>query len=250
MKQEIRWEKLNQIILDCGSIREVTKFCTTTINLVQEIIPFDQGRVYFINDNNEVYDEYLLGVDKVVTQAYHEYYSRIEDGHYSATKRMSRMRNKKIYAIDWNNQPVSDRFIKEHLKPQGIHYSTGFMLTDLQDSPKALFCLDRTGYVNYSETDMRTLRYIDSHLNNLHKNLYVVPPGRDSNFFSNMHIDEDLTRREKEIVELMMDGVLPSSISDKLHISISTVYKHINHIHRKLNVSNRQELIVKLNRKY
>lgn len=52
-----------------------------------------------------------------------------------------------------------------------------------------------------------------------------------------------LTRREREIVDLILKGDTNSTIADRLFISESTVKKHINNIFRKLQITNRWELL-------
>ena len=55
-----------------------------------------------------------------------------------------------------------------------------------------------------------------------------------------------LTKREQEVVELLCRGLSPAHVSKTLKISVSTAYKHIAHIYKKLNVSSQQELLVKV----
>lgn len=55
----------------------------------------------------------------------------------------------------------------------------------------------------------------------------------------------DLTNREQELVYLIIIGNSNKEISNKLHISLSTVKNHIYNIYRKVNVKNRFELINK-----
>ena len=55
-----------------------------------------------------------------------------------------------------------------------------------------------------------------------------------------------LTPREIEIVDLISQGVKPQGIANTLYISLATTYKHLQHIYEKMNVSNNQELMVKL----
>ncbi|HEX3035559.1 MAG TPA: GAF domain-containing protein [Thermodesulfobacteriota bacterium] len=57
------------------------------------------------------------------------------------------------------------------------------------------------------------------------------------------------TRREQEILEILVKGNSNKYISQKLHISESTLKTHITRIFRKLNVSNRIELFHRLNGK-
>jgi DNA-binding NarL/FixJ family response regulator len=58
---------------------------------------------------------------------------------------------------------------------------------------------------------------------------------------------DDLTEREKEILELLSQGLLYKEIADRKFISIDTVKKHVGNIYRKLHVSNKVEAINKFN---
>ena len=58
---------------------------------------------------------------------------------------------------------------------------------------------------------------------------------------------DELTEREKEILELLSQGLLYKEIADQKCISIDTVKKHVGNIYRKLHVSNKVEAINKFN---
>lgn len=58
---------------------------------------------------------------------------------------------------------------------------------------------------------------------------------------------DELTEREKEILELLSEGLLYKEIADRKCISIDTVKKHVGNIYRKLHVNNKVEAINKLN---
>lgn len=58
---------------------------------------------------------------------------------------------------------------------------------------------------------------------------------------------DELTEREKEILELLSQGLLYKEIADQKFISIDTVKKHVGNIYRKLHVNNKVEAINKLN---
>ncbi|CAH0153114.1 response regulator transcription factor [Chryseobacterium sp. Bi04] len=58
---------------------------------------------------------------------------------------------------------------------------------------------------------------------------------------------DELTEREKEILELLSQGLLYKEIADKTFISMDTVKKHVGNIYRKLHVNNKVEAINKLN---
>lgn len=106
--------------------------------------------------------------------------------------------------------------------------------------------MDRTGRVNFSDGEMESLYYLSSHLDNLHRNFYVSPPNIQAGISNEWKQDIALTPRETEIAGLLCGGLSPDAVAQKLFISRQTVYKHISHIHAKLNVSTQQELMVKL----
>jgi DNA-binding NarL/FixJ family response regulator len=54
-----------------------------------------------------------------------------------------------------------------------------------------------------------------------------------------------LSKREKEILEMIAKGLLYKEISDSLFISTETVRKHVRHIYDKLHVDNRIEAVNK-----
>jgi len=58
---------------------------------------------------------------------------------------------------------------------------------------------------------------------------------------------DDLTEREREILELLSQGLLYKEIAAEKFISIDTVKKHVGNIYRKLHVSNKVEAINKFN---
>ena len=60
-----------------------------------------------------------------------------------------------------------------------------------------------------------------------------------NNFFA----VNDLSKREEEVSRLLIKGETNSDIGQKLFISVNTVKSHIKSIYKKLNVSNRIQLI-------
>jgi len=59
-------------------------------------------------------------------------------------------------------------------------------------------------------------------------------------------VNQLLSRREQEVLELLSKGFLYKEIADQLFISLSTVKRHLNHIYVKLHVQNKTEAVNKL----
>src|ERR1035437_9982163 len=55
-----------------------------------------------------------------------------------------------------------------------------------------------------------------------------------------------LTERERELLQLLSEGLFYKEIADKLNIALITVKKHCNNIYRKLQVSSKTEAINKV----
>jgi DNA-binding NarL/FixJ family response regulator len=62
-------------------------------------------------------------------------------------------------------------------------------------------------------------------------------------------VNELISKREQEVLELLSKGFLYKEIADKLSISISTVKRHLNNIYTKLQVQNKVEAVNKLYRR-
>jgi len=56
---------------------------------------------------------------------------------------------------------------------------------------------------------------------------------------------EDLSNREREILEQLSKGLMYKEIAAELHISAETVRKHVYHVYEKLHVTNRIEAVNK-----
>lgn len=62
-------------------------------------------------------------------------------------------------------------------------------------------------------------------------------------------VSENLSPRELEILDLLVEGCFFKEIAERLGISGETVRTHVNHIYRKLHVRSRTEAVVKYLRK-
>lgn len=75
----------------------------------------------------------------------------------------------------------------------------------------------------------------------------VVPisPPRDQNAQAQLQLTHALTERERELLELIAQGLSNTQISEQLMLSPKTVKNHITHIFSKMQVTTRAEAIVK-----
>ena len=64
------------------------------------------------------------------------------------------------------------------------------------------------------------------------------PAGADS-------LDEPLTPREREVLDLVARGVDNAGIAEALHLSGKTVRNHVSHLYDKLHVASRAAAVVR-----
>ena len=265
MPSQSQWSKLNEFLAQVGAYDEAMPLAVNTLLQMRKLVLFDQARIYFMDADGKVFDEYLVGVSKKATKAYHSYYAAADDELYSAT-RLARETGRslrsadapdyvprgqhapfqRISVIDWSNEPHDTKFYREYLAPQGIEFSTGFALHDVDGNVRALFCLDRTHTVAFSRDDVIMLGLIATHVDNMYRKVFVKPPSVQGDQISMLTGNLPLTERERQVCTLLLRGVSPKGIAEMFGLSVRTVYKHLQNIHAKLGVSSQLELVSKL----
>lgn len=77
----------------------------------------------------------------------------------------------------------------------------------------------------------------------VHAGKRFIPPDVAMKLADRIESDE-LTAREKDVLEIMVQGSTTAQLAEALHISEGTVKFHINNIFQKLNVSDRTQAVV------
>jgi DNA-binding CsgD family transcriptional regulator len=244
------FDDINDFLINCGNSDDPHELSVKIIEGMNKIIPYDQARIYFLDQKGAVSGEILSGVDKRWLNAYKDYYSQILDGRYSISSRLRQ--NNYHFAKSVENNMLDytacsgDEFVNDYIRPQKIFYNLSFALSDQHGIIRKLIMFDRTNKVKYSQRDLEIFATILPHLKNLHKNYYIQPQQDGHYWLDDQDSASMLTKREAEVAMMVYEGFTPEKIAQGLFVSRTTVYKHIAHIHEKLNVSNRQELILKL----
>ena len=74
----------------------------------------------------------------------------------------------------------------------------------------------------------------------------VVPPAAHAPPVPAVEVNASLTGREREVLDLMAEGLLYKEAADRLGLSVDTIRAHLRNIYKKLRVRNRTEAILKL----
>lgn len=117
MDRQLPWEKMNQFILQCGLQRDSRGLAETALRKLSALIPFDQGRLYFLNSQGQVCDYRLLGVDKSTVRNYLAYHSQLEDGAFSLPCRIRHHQTPFPTVCDWSQMDHSREFYQECVRP-------------------------------------------------------------------------------------------------------------------------------------
>ena len=243
----ISWEACSEFVLGCGAIHEPYRFCKNVIDTIGTIVPYDEALFLMLDGNRKIARKYFVGFPEHWTQMYINYYSKSVTDDFGLTSDAFEIDGRGfVDLIDWRDLDwIHDDFMDNYIRPRNLSQSLSFTLFDLKGAPATVFCLDRMGDASFMYREVETVRLITAHLSNLYKNLFVRPNGQ-VRMWDGIAGTGDLTPREREVLDLLCQGIKPVYIARELHISLGTANKHIAHIYRKLGVDNKQELLVKL----
>lgn len=241
-EKELDWKTMYQVVSACGEADSPRALATSILQNISRLCPFDQGLAYFFDANGKICGQQLWNIDEQWSFLYLNYYAN-RDQHYSCYKNIRENINYHAKNIAWGSEPTAE-FVSQYIHPRGIQYTYGFGLFDLNGAYRTVIALDRVGNANFSKAELSHVGMVVRQLNQLHKNF----------FYHGIHLGSEqpcweirtLTPREREIAQLLCQGITPTNISRMLYISPATTNKHISHIYEKLHVSNLQELLVLL----
>ena len=247
MRSSFLWEKCSDFVLACGSVHEPYRFCVNVLERIRDIIPYDQALFLMLDGNRKIARKYFVGFSELWSQMYLNYYSKSVHDDFGLTKDVFEIDGAGyVDLIDWHELDwIRDDFMVNYIRPRRLSQSLSFVLFDLKGAPATIFCLDRLVDGQFREQEVETVRLITAHLGNLYKNLFVRPVEQVRMWDGIAGVD-DLTQREREVLDLLCQGIKPVYIARELRISLGTANKHIAHIYKKLGVNSKQELLVKL----
>jgi DNA-binding NarL/FixJ family response regulator len=128
-----------------------------------------------------------------------------------------------------------------------IPQSKVLMNSVLQDSDSvfAAICAGALGYIEKGNS----MEKVKEAIVTLHQGGSPMSPSiarHVINFFNpTKKFEEDLSPRELEIVQGILDGLSYKMIAERHHVSLDTVRTHISRIYRKLHINSKGQLIAK-----
>ncbi len=241
------WEKINNFLLLIGSASSVEALNSMVLSSVSEVLPFERpGILIELGSSFKAQICASVNSEKKWDDLFNSYYHTI------AT---SPDFGESLFAAD--NRLLRDGFNMEYyhdfIIPQDISYTAGLIFFSSENRPTHSLVLNRGRSERmYSEEEISLLKIISPHISNRYMNLQAVEDYKNLPVMA-AELENSrgmLSRREAEIVSLMIQRHKPADIAQTLDISVLTVRKHIQNIYQKLEVTDRQQLLQRVHNDY
>ena len=240
-------EQIYQLLLHCGAQRTSSDFCSQLVKELADLVTYDQARVLFLDRSGKIYDSRLFGVNERQWKDFMYYYDNdLVFSKYSLKEPMRLSQKEKVYAQNYwydLDEKTEDKsaFVDDYVRSLRLYHSMGIGLSDQENCIRSIIVLDRMQDVPFSYQEIELVKIIQPLLENYHIDL-LLKAGVASSPLQSFKQTYFLTKREAEIVGLLMDGLTPVLISKRISVSVATVYRHIANVYQKCHISNRQEL--------
>lgn len=150
--------------------------------------------------------------------------------------------------------PGLDGIDLTRLITQKFEHSKVLIQTVFDDSAKIFkaLCAGACGYILKTDPPQKYLEAI-TEVYNGGSFMNAAVARKTLSFFTNRNVmivapdgeKFNLSEREKEVLQFLIENKSLKSIADTLFISLETVRTHVKHIYKKLHVANRTEAVMK-----
>lgn len=239
------WNTVNNILLEIYSLDDIKNIAVKFLSLVRVLIPYSQAYFIIFDENQEIDCEKssFYNVTEENQNKYIHYFYNVDYVRYIFNFTHSiTFKDTDIMEDDLREKT---EFYQGFLRPQNIPYGGGILFVK-EDKLLGLLNFFRSQELgDMTQRELSILEVIKDHLNNILFSMSLSSKTNDGRKSLN---EEDLNRynlskRENELVKLLIKGCSNSEISEKLCISISTVKKHVYNIFTKIGVNSRMQLI-------
>lgn len=131
-----------------------------------------------------------------------------------------------------------------------IYPNSKIIMNTIKDDPNTIFQALRIGALGYIDKQSFENKFSLVFESVLNDGAYMTPKIalKIVEYYSSpKKILNQLTNRERDIVDGILDGLSYKLIADRYNISLDNVRMNIKRIYRKLNINSKSELFVKLN---
>jgi DNA-binding CsgD family transcriptional regulator len=233
MGYTIPWARINGFLLDVGKAMDAVDFHHRVLGGMQDLIPFDCPGMC-LRHCGRGHEVTALAGDPARVRVFNDRYRFLIP--------FDRNFTLQSWVTDFRCYESSE-FVADWIRPAGIRQAL------LNKTPGYVVCLarSRTGPV-FTEREVAIHRVVTAHLNNLFA-VYdrMAARGRPAITVAELAPECSLlSRRESEVVALMVQRLSAREIGARLLISPRTVERHVATVYNKLNVNGRRELLERM----
>jgi DNA-binding CsgD family transcriptional regulator len=236
------WARIDDFLVSLSQHRTIAGFFSKMLELLPSLIPFGgSGCLIETSGLLPAIRNYVQSDQKWV-RSFNEYFCRIATPPDRGTDTFS-ANLKDLRRINY------DEYVNDFLAPQGIGSSAGFLLSGpAGGAGYTVVCNRLRSERKFSERELEILRTVERHVKGSYgmllsiQGLSRLPILRvELGAFARV-----LSRRECEVVSLLLKRLRPADIARELGISPLTAKKHVSNIYEKLDVTDRRQLFRKM----
>ncbi len=135
------------------------------------------------------------------------------------------------------------KFAIEWLFPLGIYYGCGMVVEKAHTEFAQIFFYRGKDDGDFTDRELEILGLVREHLSIRLCNSESPDLQSELNSSTSDSKMKLLTKREKEIVDLISSGILRSNLSGILYVSENTLNKHLANIYRKFSINSFEQLL-------
>ncbi|MCR4822435.1 MAG: LuxR C-terminal-related transcriptional regulator [Treponema sp.] len=246
MLKDSEWNTINSILLDLYTVNDVKEIAGKTLSVLRLLIPFSKGYFTLLDDYLHIQEENSVftgfedsDVEKYIKTFHEKDYLQYL---YSFTNESSVYQDSVM--IEDSVRRETD-FYRLFLSPLGIPFGAGIVLVKNQKVLGVFNLFRGENLGDFSEKDLYILNILKKHLENMVSNAILITRSSPDSELSLTKAVEDfsLSSREADVLKLLADGRSNMDISEEIHVSVSTVKKHVYNIFNKAGVNSRTQLL-------
>ena len=249
------WELMNGITSEFHGIRDYHQARKKFLLSLRKIIDYDLAD-YCLAVNIE---NFISLVEPIVisrfSKEFEQNFTHLYESRYGAldyTRWFFNNQNSVVYResdVISNDIRKQTPYYQEYLKPMDLIHVAGISLSSEGISYGVIAFYRRSHKSDFSDHDLLLLEKLVPHLISRMKLEYDNRTQEQHPYthFSYLRSNYGVSKREEELSNLILLGKSNKEIGNILSITENTVKKHVGHLLQKLQVSNRVQLVHKIN---